>query len=80
MFYIVVPLLATIKYNSRGIKFSLIEVGTMMQHASINANLLELGTRVYGYYDEQGASNIFNLNPKYFWVEGVQLFRSLDGK
>lgn len=52
----------------------------MMQHASINANLLELGTRVYGYYDEQGASNIFNLNPKYFWVEGVQLFRSLDGK
>lgn len=75
IFYTVTPLLAVAKYGERGYKFSLIEVGSMMQVASQISIKYGYRNRPYGFYDEHAISKILGLNCKHFWVEGVHLFK-----
>lgn len=77
IFYTIIPCLSVLKYKERGYKFSLIETGAMMQLASVNSHLFGYGSRAYGYYDEHAISKLLGLNPKNFWVEGVQLFKGI---
>ena len=72
--YLVLPCLSIAKYEPRGYKFSLLEVGTMQESARQAGELSGWQSRAYGYYDELGIAALFGLNPDRAWIEGLQFF------
>lgn len=76
--YVVFPSLSIAKYGNRGYKFSLMEVGHMVQCAIDNADKHELLQRVYGYFDEHAMPSFLGLNPHSAWVECLHCFKFKD--
>ncbi|MDT3766874.1 hypothetical protein QS713_02190 [Gleimia hominis] len=76
MGYAIIPELVISKYLLRGYKFALMEIGQMIQQATLVADSLDYGTRVYAYYDEMSAAMLWDMNPDDIWIEQLQVFAS----
>lgn len=74
----IIPEISIAKYRLRGYKFSLIEIGEMIQEVTRNAGSMNFSTRPYGYFDELSIANLWGLNPDDIWIEQLQLLAKED--
>jgi len=62
------------KYRNRGYRLALVEVGSMYQVATQNADLIGISNRVWGGFDDDGLSIALGLDPRVAWPVMCQIF------
>ncbi|MDO5032916.1 hypothetical protein [Corynebacterium sp.] len=74
----IIPELTIAKYQLRGYKFALFEIGEMIQQSASISATLSIHTRAYGHSDELGAAALWDLNADEVWIEHLQLFTKVN--
>jgi SagB-type dehydrogenase family enzyme len=71
--FVVLPYATLAKYGTRGYKFVLFEIGSMIQHIASIATEYNWAARAVGGFDEQGFASVLGLSPQGAYVELIQI-------